>query len=379
VRSEELESELHGKLEALLKPPGLAEIAQHMQKMQDSKASEEDKKQARAAFLAHLERQELNRYLQHRLDIYLEASKGDKHAPKFASVFVLDRWGNQLAVAFDDPKTPPTTVGLNVAHRSYFHGGAADAHEGPHPMEGGDVPHILDTQLSAIFKSSSQKTWKVAISTPIYRGEERKEFIGVLVYTINVGDFAFFRLENEIATNHYAVLVDGRPGPSRGSILQHPLFNDLAKKGQKPPEEIISMRVPQEVLDTKADRLYIDPLGEHVLGRERYGQSWIAAVASVRAPSYPGVAYDPKTEDTGLDVLVQSSYADVITPVRELSERLLRNIVLMLAVVVIAGIGVWALALRVFREPKQPSRALPVANEPRAVHTIATLEAPREK
>src|SRR5204863_984991 len=140
----------------------------------------------------------------------------------------------------------------------YFHGGDSDTAEQPRSPEEGDVPHVGEVQLSAIFKSSSQKTWKVAVSTPIYRDAARKEFIGVLVYTINVGDFAFFRLENEIAADHYAVLVDGRPGPSRGSILQHQLFIDLAKVGQKPPEEIISMRVPEEVLDTKGDRLYTD-------------------------------------------------------------------------------------------------------------------------
>jgi len=100
-------------------------------------------------------------------------------------------------------------------------------------------------------------------------------------------------------------------------------------------------------------------------------------VASVRAPSVPGVAFNPKTEDTGLDVLVQSEYDEVIRPVRQLSQRLLRNIVLMLAVVVIAGIGVWALALRVFRDPKRPPLASSNGNEPTPLHRMSTLEAPR--
>ncbi|MFN0021491.1 MAG: protein kinase domain-containing protein [Pirellulaceae bacterium] len=376
VRSEALEPEMRSKLEPLLVPPGLTELSQLMQKMQDPKTGSDERNKAKADFLAHRQRQKLNQYLQDRLNIYLSALKDDKNAPKFASVFVIDRWGNQLAVAFDDPQTPPTTIGLNVAHRSYFHGGVAEIQESPHPPEAGEVFHIRQTQLSAIFKSSSQKTWKVAFSTPIYRGEGHDEFIGVLVYTINVGDFVFFREENKVVANQFAVLVDGRPAATRGSILQHPLLTSITEKGNKPPEELLSMRVPEEFLERDVDKLYADPLGKHELGRE-FAKDYIVAVAPVRAPSVPGVAHDPDTEDTGLDVLVQSEYDKVIAPVRELSARLLRNIVLMLAVVVLAGIGVWALALRVFRDPKRPPLALPDGNEPTPLHRMATIEAPR--
>lgn len=377
VRSEALERDLHDNFEPLVTPPARAELAGLMQKLQDPKTGDEERKQARAKILAHPQRKDLNDYLQQRLDIYLAVVKGDVRAPKFASLFVLDRWGNQLAVAFDDPKTPPTNIGQSVAHRSYFHGGARDVSEAPHPPEGGDVPHITETQLSAIFKSTSQGTWKVAVSTPIYRGEGKKEFIGVLVFTINVGDFAFFRSEEEMDQRQFAVLVDGRPGTTRGTILQHQLFSKIAAQGGKFPEELLSMRVPEEVLDGKADRLYSDPLGRHVLGKE-YDQPYIATAVSVRAPSMPGVAYNSKTEDTGLDVLVQSRYEDVIRPVRQLSERLLRNIVLMLSVVIITGIGVWALAVRVFRDPKRPRLALLETDAPTPLHSMATLDAPRE-
>jgi eukaryotic-like serine/threonine-protein kinase len=376
VRSEALEPDLKGKLDPLLSPPGQARLSQVMQKLQGQHDTEAERQKAKDALLNDPVRKELNRYLQQRLAIYLAALQGDPNAPKFASAFVLDRRGNQLAVAFDDPTTLPTTLGLNVAHRSYFRGGAADQSDGSPAAESGEVSHVTETQLSAIFKSSSQGTWKVAVSTPIYRGEEQKEFIGVLVYTINVGDFAFFRAENEIAHSHYAVLIDGRPGPSRGSILQHPLFTKIAREGGKLPEELLTMRVPQEMLDSPTGRLYSDPLGQHLLGKD-YDLHWIAAVAAVRAPSIPGVAYDPKTADTGLDVLVQSDYDQAIAPVRQLSQRLLRNIVLMLAVVIIAGVGVWALALRVFREPKRPPAEPSTGEHPTPLHNMEALSAPR--
>lgn len=378
VRSEALEGELREKLAPVLSPQGMARLAPLMQQMQEEKGSAEEQLKAKDKFFQDSDREELNRYLQHRLDIYLGALEEDKHAPKFASVFVLDRRGNQLAVAFDDPTTRPTSLGLNVAHRSYFHGGATDVPEDSIPSGSEGVPHLAETQFSGIFKSSSQKTWKVAISTPLYRGEGREEFIGVLVYTINVGDFAFFRTENGIAQSHYAVLIDGRPGPSRGSILQHPLFGRIARQGEKLPEELLGMRVPQEVLDNKTGRLYSDPLGQHPRGKD-FSQHWIAAAASVRAPSVPGVAYAPKTEDTGLDVLVQSDYDQAIAPVRQLSQRLLRNIVLMLSVVVIAGIAVWALALRAFRDPPRPRAKGLEERISTPLHNMETQAAPRGK
>ena len=382
VRSEAKEPELHAKLEPLLASPGLTELTGLMLKLQDpainTPENEEERKRVLAEFMRHPAQKVLNDYLQYRLNIYLADLKEDNHAPKFASVFVLDRWGNQLAVAFDDA-TSPESLGTNLAHRSYFHGGPADVDRQPwRPGEARDVDRLKDTQLSATFKSSSTKKWKVAVSTPIYRGEERKELAGVLVYTINVGDFAFFRSEYDMDEQHFAVLVDGRPGPNRGSVLQHKLFAEIDKKRGKLPDELLSMRVPVEVLDGKVDGLYADPLGQHVLGND-YAGNWIAAVASVRAPSVPGVAFNPKTEDTGLDVLVQSDYEDVIRPVRQLSQRLLRNIVLMLAVVIVAGIAVWVLALRVFREPRRPRPALPQREEPTPLHNMATLEAPRER
>lgn len=380
VRSEALETELDEKLQPLLKDPALQELTQLMQRLQDpelnTKEREEERKQVLAEFMSHPAQSPLNGYLKDRLNIYLAALKDDENAPKFASVFVLDRWGNQLAVAFDDA-TSPESLGTNLAHRSYFHGGPADKDRQPW-RPGETRERLKDTQLSATFKSSSTKKWKVAVSTPIYRGARREELIGVLVYTINVGDFAFFRSEYDMDEKHFAVLVDGRPGPNRGSILQHKLFAEIDKKGGKLPDELLSIRVPVEVLDGKVDGLYSDPLGQHVLGQD-YRQPYIEAVASVRAPSVPGVAFDSKTEDTGLDVLVQSDYDEVIRPVRQLSQRLLRNIVLMLAVVIVAGIAVWVLALRVFREPRRPRPALPQREEPTPLHNMATLEAPREK
>ena len=109
VRSEAVEPELHEKLDPLLRDAGLRELTGFMEKLQDpalnTKEKEPERDKVLQEFMGHPAQKALHDYLQNRLQIYLAAQE-DKHAPKFASVFVLDRWGNQLAVAFDDATSP---------------------------------------------------------------------------------------------------------------------------------------------------------------------------------------------------------------------------------------------------------------------------------
>ena len=88
---------------------------------------------------------------------------------------------------------------LDASHRTYFHGGAADlTFENDLPtytqMAEGVSP-IDDTHFSAAFPSTTTGLWKVAVSTPIFRdGNPQNEVVGVLGLTVNLGDFAYFRL-----------------------------------------------------------------------------------------------------------------------------------------------------------------------------------------
>lgn len=373
VRDEGAQTELFAALNPVLDSNELPDLMARIQKEEDP----EKRKKLQGEFMSDGDQKALNNYLKQRLNAYLGALK-DRYAPKFASIFVLDAKGNQVAVVFDDD-TSPELIGMNVAHRTYFRGHSGDAPGGPQLSKyQAEVPHVQETQLSAIFKSTSQKKWKVAVSTPLYRAEgDEAKFVGVLVFTISVGDFVFFRAEDDGSDQRFAVLVDGRPGESRGTILQHRLFDEVAGRGGKLPEELLSMRVPETILSERKAEVYVDPLGKHLLGK-KYDRPWIAAIQSVRAPSVPGVQEDATTDDTGLNVLVQSDYDEVIAPVRQLSQRLLRNIVLMLAVVIIAGIGVWALALRVFREPNRPGELSADRREQTPVHSVATLTAPQQ-
>ena len=346
----------------------------------NTKLTAEQREQAQAAYLADEPARKLTDYLKRRLNVYLDAEERDRRAPKFDSMFVTDRTGTQLAAFFADDT--PKGIGLNFAHRSYFHGGSADLdREGLQP---GSVQPISRPTLSAVFKSTSTGRWKVAVSAPLYQNSgQEKSFQGVLVLTINLGDFELFRdggIQRESRTKgseNIAVLVDGRPGHT-GTILQHPLFDEIRQRGGRLPPEFVEPKylVDKQVLGSSTGQLYTDPLAQHPLGMPFRGQ-WIAAAASVAAPL--GVTSDEgKPADTGLVVLVQSSYDSVVDPVRQLARRFLWNFALMLAVVMLAGVGVWLYTWRYFREPAAALRPPAADDDATPLHGAATLPAPRK-
>ena len=154
--------------------------------------------------------------------------------PRFASMFVTDRHGTQLASAFDD-KSVSLSIGKNWAYRTYFHGGADEMPPFDRPPK--DPPHIERTHLSAVFFSSTQKTWKVAISTPIYRARRRRasrQFDGHARADVDLGDFQLpLAASGKRDHEQFLVLVDARPGPDQGIILHHPLFEEMDARGQR--------------------------------------------------------------------------------------------------------------------------------------------------
>jgi hypothetical protein len=340
----------------------------------------DEREQAQAAYLADEPARKLTDYLQRRLSVYLAAEERDRRAPKFDSMFVTNQSGTQLAAYFADDT--PKGIGQNFAHRSYFHGGSADLDR--EDLTPGSVQPISRATLSAVFKSTSTGRWKVAVSAPLFKNSgQEKIFQGVLVLTINLGDFEMFRDggiqqdRSSKAGKSIAVLVDGRAGHT-GTILQHPLFDKVRQRGGRLPPEFVEAKyhVPEDVLRSSTGQLYTDPLSQHSLGLPFRGR-WIAAAASVAAPL--GVTSDEgKPQDTGLVVLVQSSYDSVVDPVRQMAGRFLWNFALMLAVVMLTGVAVWLYTWRYFREPPAPQRPAPPEDDATPLHGAATLPAPRK-
>ena len=370
--------------------PALATLA-------DPQATESEIAAARAAFLNETERLALDRYLKERIRSYLELAGRDPRAPRFASIFVTDRVGTQIASAFDD-ESISKSIGRNWAHRTYFHGGPVELPEFPRPQP--NPRHIERTHLSAVFQSTTQKTWKVAIAAPIYRevstalGEnpaEKRVFEGILVLTVSLGDFKISRSEQTATRDRFAVLVDGRKGADQGTILQHPLYDELqsAENGYIPQAffDAPEYRVDPQLLDAAGGRVYEDPLGKYraasdsndernmeVLARQ-YDRPWLAAAAPVLPPIGTG-----ENIDSGLVVLVQSDYESVVRPSRQLGGQFVKNSFWMLVVMAAVSLGLWYIVVRTFREPRA---ALPrgAASTPTStpLHGMTTIAASRRR
>jgi eukaryotic-like serine/threonine-protein kinase len=320
-------------------------LRQHelLERLADPQATATDLNQWRSDFIDDDRREELDELLQERL------ARHRSH-PKLASVFVVDARGTQVAAAFAEDELSKS-IGRNFAFRSYFHGGAKDL---PRETRAGvDVAPIRRTRLSAAFQSSTTGRWKLAISTPIRRPANGSgdEVIGLFVITVNLGDFEFFEHVQAERSDRFAVLVDGRPGEFTGLILQHPLFDEIVDAGDPLPESFRNRRVPLTANGDLPTARYEDPLAEEELGRE-YRNPWIASAVPVR------LAGDTAESPSGLVVLVQEDYLEVIRPVRELGIRLVREGLLATAVVILATVLLWYAVLRLVREPARRRRAI---------------------
>jgi hypothetical protein len=299
----------------------------------------------------------------------------DAEFSNVASWFVTDPRGVQLAASFLEAEvaqatdTPlETSIGKDYSWRTYFHGGKEELEAGQHH----DLPPLDATKLSTVFRSTVTGTWKVAISTPI-RAEGVT--IGVIALTVELG-----RLGDEqdfaAGNGRFVTLVDGRDGPSRGVILQHPLFNEILAKQSKLPD-FRSYRVPLNDLPASNAPiseigLYTDPLGTLPEGRA-FARNWIAAREEVRLDATN--AADLPIE-TGLVVVVQENYDSAAMPISELGRKLLRDGLRSLLVLVAGVVYLWYLVTRVLRDPNEAARrAGGGAREP-SLHSMETLELP---
>lgn len=328
----------------------------------------------RASFISEVERIHLQRHLQSRLDYYQAEAQRDPRVPRFASVFVTDSVGTQLAAAFDNTAGTGAigeSVGFNVALRPYFSGDSGGSERLRPPPQ---VTHIEQTHLSAVFFSKTQKTWKVAVSTPIYRSEQ---FEGILVLTINLADFEISTAAFSSGREQFLVLVDGK-GDDAGTILHHPAFDELEAVGRPIPKELVDAkyRVPPALLTERQDADYLDPVGQFKdpLFAD-YARRWLAAAA----PVLPPVGAGEKSE-SGLVVLVQSDYQSVVRPARDLGQQFMWNSFWMLVVMVTVSFALWSIVVRIFREPSaRLNRAATPVPESTPLHGMTTLPAGRKK
>ncbi len=257
------------------------------------------------------QRRALESYLQTAYDRLNSADNKAKHAASIDSMFVLDAYGTMIATAFET-KVENTKVGYNFAFRSYYNGQIEDGDQAGDHSQFSAYPA---THLSPPFLSTTTGNWKIAISSPIWKSSsettdeskdstvEQRALIGVLVVTINLGDFRL--LTDEVSTqaqskksrveldemDRFAVLVDGRRGSHEGDLVQHPLLGEIAEQlvtGSKEAPDVasVSLRIDSmQLAALRKDGLlnYQDPAAKHPLGKHFRGD-WIAALETIRLP-----------------------------------------------------------------------------------------------
>lgn len=275
----------------------------------------------------HAEREALRKQLfEHPARSDLETffqEKLDQDSVKVASWFFTDARGLQLV------RVPSNrmNIGANFGWRTYFHGGPQERDPAWRP---GSEDHVRQTQLSAMFQSTSSNLWVIAISTPIYRDQE---FLGVLALTIEVGQVTDLRGSGP--NREFAVLVDGRPS-NAGVIVQHELFTKLLEQNRGAfLTRFREYRVPINNMPATEDN-YRDPFAQDPLGAD-YRGDWLAAKAPVTV----------RGDDTGLFVIVQERYDQVIgaalSPLKTVA--ITRSLLGATAMVVIVS-GLWVYVLR---------------------------------
>ncbi len=302
-------------------------------------------------------------YLQDRLSLYdAESSR------RLASMFVTDNKGTIISVAYDSPVTAEqNSVGRNYGYRTYFHGGRRDL-----PKETtliGSTKPLKATRMSAAFPSTATRLWKVAISTPIFLDASQAEPDAMFVVTVNLGDFDL--LQSQYGNNQVAVLVEARPGPTQGTILQHPMIEDRRSQGADMSGE--RYQIPSSLMGrlfAGRDVDYLDPLAD-AEGGLPYSGEWIAAMQPVSLPeelsfqriapgtpsiqsggkvassdSSPFDSDSNKADTTDLLVLVQYRLQKVISPVSGMRSALLWEGAFAVVSVLLVTLSLWFVVRR---------------------------------
>jgi hypothetical protein len=316
------------------------------------------------SFIADPERRALDGYFRARLEARLGDARHDQRAPRFVSIFAVDAEGTHLGAAYSDPETQTRSVGRYYAWRSYFHGGPGDL---PRETPRGQVTPLARPHLSAPYRSTTTNGWRVGVATPLQRSRGgTPSFAGVLVFSVDLGDFDLLAVDGQPARDRFAALVDVREGEGGGRIVLHPYFADLAGgEGAGPPERARPL-VDRQLLGRLSEewRLsYRDPLGDEP-GGAAYRGPWIAAAQPLHLPG-----------PAGLVVLVQERSDAATAPVEALGSKLLREGALALLAVGLAMAGLWLLALRARtgRAERAPASETATTVGPRALRDRSTL------
>jgi len=207
------------------------------------------------------------------------------------------------------------------------------------------------------------------------------KFLGMVGITVEMGSFTKSFLAGDSGNQtgeRHTVLVGGRA--KLGVILQHPLFDKVSKEQLREFSDgqyHVSLDKGFGIQGNGGTHTtYRDPLGD-APGGEEFDRQWIAATVPVSIDrGRRGANGNGHNIDTGLIVLVQEDYDAAIEPIHKLGERLVREGVIALTIVIVVIFSLWFFVVRILgrdraastRAAGQSERATP---SPHSMPTIA--------
>lgn len=360
--------ELKGQIAAALKTPEIAEQLKLIRSSSGENAGQQ-RSQARTAIFDHPQRLKLDAILARQLAGYV----GESRTRTLASMFVTDASGTMVGIAYaEDVNREENSAGRNYSYRTYFHGGRDDLARPQDNQPIANTQPLTKTHLASAFQSTATGLWKVGIGTPIYLTPESESPDAVFVVTINLGDFQL--LPKEQVDEEVAVLVDAREGGRRGTLLQHPVMQEVAQQsGETDDSSLVGMefQIPEELMDKLTDGGdvdYRDPVVT-VKGGEEYAGEWIAAIEPIELPEKSTAANDREDDfsakvsrdgtaatmeplatgedsTTDLLVLVQYRQSKMFAPVSEMKSSLYWEGAAAILSVFIVTMTMWYFVLR---------------------------------
>lgn len=216
--------------------------------------------------------------------------------------------------------------------------------------------------------------WKIAFSAPIFKDGK---FIGIVAVTADMGSF----IEFDNAQNQYVMLVDGRVGDYRGTVLEHKLLNDLSDSGTE-ITNYSRRKVNEIVLKSFDDRQtdivpFPDPMSDDEMGKE-YDKLWLASWANV-IPKISSLANNTGNKENGnaLKAIAVENLVEALKPSRQLGQQLVRRggVALLFFLLVTSGL-LFVVSRSVRKSRERANRILSTLGESSSLHDRSTLLAP---
>ena len=194
------------------------------------------------------------------------------------------------------------------------------------------------------------------------------------------------------------MLIDDRPGENKGTILEHPLFDQFRRRQEQIPDSLTKCVVELAAVEAPT---FFDPIGKDDAGKD-YAQPTLAAHAPVQVKSLedadrlPGQTPDAEganggsadatgqapnvsevRRETGLHVVVVEDLDSIIAPARDLGKRLGRLAALAGVFFLMVATLMWVLVARMLRDSKRRlERTFSPGSESSILESMETVGAP---